>query len=62
MKIHVDDLCDRELIEDFYVCARRYLASQGIDPDTTPVDINIDIIYKQKQDVKNVLINKEFKE
>ncbi len=60
MKIHVDDLYDKQLIEDFYVCARRYLVSQGIDPDTTHVDI--DIIYKQKQEVKSLLINKEFKE
>lgn len=29
MKIHVDDLYDRELIQDFYVIARCYLITQG---------------------------------
>lgn len=41
MKISVDNLYDQELRDDFYVVAKRYLISQGIDPDIVDIDINI---------------------
>ena len=60
MKININDIYDQELRDDFYVLAKRYLISQDIDPDIVDIDININ--YKQKQDIKSLSLNKEFKE
>ena len=60
MKININDIYDQELRDDFYVLTKRYLISQDIDPDIVDIDININ--YKQKQDIKSLSLNKEFKE